>query len=85
LLNGVTDVLAGEVVLEFEGGHRQAVDEQGQIEGAAGLVAAVGELAGEELPACGTSTLICTASATAGWVAYRTPCSCTRSTQNLRS
>ena len=47
LLNGVTDVLAGEVVLELKGGHRQAVHEQGQIEGAAALLGAVGELAGE--------------------------------------
>jgi hypothetical protein len=47
LLNGVTDVLTGEVVLELKRGQRQAVDEQGQIEDAAALVAAVGELAGE--------------------------------------
>ena len=33
LLDGVADRLLGEVVLEFERGDRQAVDEEPQVEG----------------------------------------------------
>ena len=47
LLDGVVDGLLGEAVLELEGGDRQAVDEQAQVEGELGLVAAVAELAGD--------------------------------------
>ena len=45
LLDGVLDGLLGEAVLQLEGGDGQAVDEQAQIERAARLVRAVGELA----------------------------------------
>ena len=45
LLHGIGDGLLGEAVLELEAGHGQAVDEQAQVEGAARLVIAVGELA----------------------------------------
>ena len=45
LLDGVLDRLLGEAVLQLEGGDRQAVDEQAQVERALRLVAAVAELA----------------------------------------
>ena len=45
LLDGVLDRLLGQAVLQLEGGDRQAVDEQAQVERAARLVPAVGELA----------------------------------------
>ncbi len=45
LLDGILDGLLGEAVLQLEGGDRQAVDEQAQVERAARLVHAVGELA----------------------------------------
>jgi hypothetical protein len=47
LADRVLNALTGEVVLELKGGHRQAIDEQGQVEGAAGLIVAVSELAGK--------------------------------------
>ena len=47
LLDGVLDGLLGEAVLQLEGDHRQAVDEEAQIEGELGLVAAVAQLAGD--------------------------------------
>jgi hypothetical protein len=47
LLHGVLHRLLGQVVLELKGGNGQAVDEQGQVEGAPGLVAAVAQLAGD--------------------------------------
>ena len=47
LLDGVADVLFGEIVFEFEGGEREAVEEQAEVEFAARLVLAVGELAGD--------------------------------------
>ena len=45
LLDGILDRLLGEAVLQLEGGDGQAVDEQAQVERAARLVHAVGELA----------------------------------------
>ena len=45
LLDGVGDRLLGQAVLQLEGGDRQAVDEQAQVERALRLVAAVAELA----------------------------------------
>ena len=47
LLDGVVDRLLGEAVLQLEGEDRQAVDEQPDVEGALGLVAAVAQLAGD--------------------------------------
>ena len=47
LLDGVLGRLLGEVVLELEGGDRQAVDEEPEVERELGLVAAVAELAGD--------------------------------------
>ena len=47
LLHGVVDGLLGEAVLQLEGEDRQAVDEQPDVEGPLGLVAAVAELAGD--------------------------------------
>jgi hypothetical protein len=47
LLDGVLDGLLGEGALQLEGGHRQAVDEQSQIEGELGLVSAISQLAGD--------------------------------------
>ena len=47
LLNGVRHRLLGEAVLQLEGGDRQAVDEQGQVERELRLVTAVAELAGD--------------------------------------
>ena len=47
LLDGVVDRLLGEAVLQLEGGDRQAVDEQAQVERELRLVAAVAELAGD--------------------------------------
>jgi len=44
LLHSIFDRLLGEVVLEFEGGDRQAVDEQSQVEGELGFVTTVAEL-----------------------------------------
>ena len=45
LLDGVLDGLLGEAVLQLEGGDRQAVDEQAQVERELRLVRAVAELA----------------------------------------
>ena len=45
LLDRVLDRLLGEAVLQLEGGDRQAVDEQAQVERAARLVPAVAQLA----------------------------------------
>ena len=47
LLDGVVDRLLGEAVLQLEGEDRQAVDEQADVEGPLGLVAAVAQLAGD--------------------------------------
>ena len=47
LLDGVAHRLLGEVILEFEGGDRQAVDEEPQVEGLLFLVVAVPQLAGD--------------------------------------
>ena len=44
--DGVLDVLVGEWVLQFGGGGRDAVDEEGQVDGVVG-VGVVGELAGD--------------------------------------
>ena len=44
LLDGVSDRLLGQAVLQLEGGDRQAVDEEAEVEGALRLVAAVAEL-----------------------------------------
>ena len=44
LLHGIEHRLLGELVLEFEGGDGQAVDEHGQVESKRGLVAAVSQL-----------------------------------------
>ncbi len=45
LLDGVVDRLLGQAVLQLEGGDRQAVDEEAEVERALRLVAAVAELA----------------------------------------
>ena len=45
LLHGVLDRLLGEAVLQLEGCHRQAVDEQAEVERPQSLVVAVAELA----------------------------------------
>ena len=47
LLHRVGHRLLGEVVLELEGDHRQAVDEQPDVQRPLGLVAAVAKLAGD--------------------------------------
>ena len=47
LLNGVLDRLLGQAVLQLEGGDRQAVDEQAEVERELRLVAAVAELPGD--------------------------------------
>ena len=47
LLDRIVDGLLGEVVLQLEGRDRQPVDEEGQVEGQLGLVAAVPQLAGD--------------------------------------
>ena len=47
LLDGVLDGLLGQAVLQLEGGDRQAVDEQAEVERELRLVAAVAELAGD--------------------------------------
>ena len=47
LLHGIEHSLLGELVLEFEGGDGQAVDEHGHVEGERSLIAAVAELAGD--------------------------------------
>src|SRR3989304_4012281 len=47
LLHGIENRLFGELVLEFEGGDGQAVDEYGHVERERGLVAAVAKLAGD--------------------------------------
>ena len=47
LLDGVFDGLLGQAVLQFECRHRQAVDEQRQVEGVGGVVPAVAKLAGD--------------------------------------
>ena len=44
LLDSVLHRLLGEAVLELEGGDRQAVDEEAQVEGKLGVVAAVPKL-----------------------------------------
>ena len=47
LLHGILDRLLGQAVLQLEGGDRQPVDEQAEVERALRLVAAVAELAGD--------------------------------------
>ena len=47
LLDRVLDRLLGEAVLQLEGGDRQAVDEQAEVERKLRLVAAVAELPGD--------------------------------------
>jgi hypothetical protein len=47
LLDRIIDRLLGKVVLQFEGRDRQPVDEEGQVEGQLGLVAAVAQLASD--------------------------------------
>ena len=47
LLDGVLDRLLGQAVLQLEGGDRQAVDEQREVERQLRLVAAVAELPGD--------------------------------------
>ena len=47
LLDGIGDGLLGQAVLQLEGGHRQTVDEQGQVHRELRLVAAVPELSGD--------------------------------------
>ena len=47
LLDGVLDRLLGEAVLQLEGGDRQAVDEQAEVERELRLVAAVAQLPGD--------------------------------------
>ncbi len=44
LLHGVLDRLLGEAALQLERGHRQAVDEQAEVERPLGVVAAVAKL-----------------------------------------
>ena len=44
LLDGVLDRLFGQAVLELEGGDRQAVDEETEVESELGLVARVAQL-----------------------------------------
>jgi len=50
LLHRVGHGLLGQAVLQLEGGHRQAVDEKGQVEGQRRLVVAVAELPGDAEP-----------------------------------
>ena len=50
LLNRVGHRLLGEAVLELEGGDGQAVDEEAEVEGKLGVVAAVAELARDAEP-----------------------------------
>ncbi len=57
LLDGVLDRLLGEAVLQLEGGDGQAVDEQAQVERAARLVHAVGELARDREAVLGVQRL----------------------------
>jgi hypothetical protein len=57
LLDGVLDRLLGEAVLQLEGGDGQAVDEQAQVERAARLVHAVGELARDREAVLGVQLL----------------------------
>ena len=45
VLDGVLDSLLGETILQFEGGDRQTIDEQTQVESTARLVQAVSKLA----------------------------------------
>ena len=47
LLDRVLDGLLGQAVLQLEGGDRQTVDEETEVEGTLGLVAAVAELPGD--------------------------------------
>ena len=47
LLDSVVHRLLGQAVLQLEGGDRQAVDEQAQVQGKLGLVAAVAQLPGD--------------------------------------
>ena len=47
LLHRIIHGLFGQAVLELEGGHRQAVDEQAQVQGQLGLVLAVAQLPGD--------------------------------------
>ena len=47
LLHGVVHRLLGQAVLQLEGGDRQAVDEQAQVQGKLGLVPAVAQLPGD--------------------------------------
>ena len=47
LLDGILDRLLGQAVLQLEGGDRQAVDEQPEVERQLRLVAAVAELPGD--------------------------------------
>jgi hypothetical protein len=55
--DGVRDGLLGEAVLQLEGGDGQAVDEQAEVERAARLVHAVGELAGDRETILGVQRL----------------------------
>ena len=57
LLDGVVDCLLGQAVLDLEGEDRQAVDEEAEIEGQRGLVAAIAELSGDA-EAVGAETLL---------------------------
>ena len=47
LLDRIFDCLLGEAVLELEGGDRQAVDEEAQVEGELCFVPAVAQLPGD--------------------------------------
>ena len=47
LLHRIIHGLFGQPVLELEGGHRQAVDEEAQVQGELGLVLAVAQLPGD--------------------------------------
>lgn len=47
LLHGVVHRLLGQAVLQLEGGHRQPVDEQAQVQREPDLLAAVAKLAGD--------------------------------------
>ena len=61
LLHGVIHRLLGQAVLQLEGGDGQAVDEQAQVQGKLGLVAAVAQLprdAEAVLPVLGLGLLV---------------------------
>ena len=57
LLDRILDRLLGEAVLQLEGGDGQAVDEQAQVERAARLVHAVGELTRDREAVLGVQSL----------------------------